>query len=88
MVNFPDSVFVCLSGIQKEPAPPGAKQTLSMLVCRDSHDFLFTVISIIVTAITKPLFYWDAHYTYRSCPAKCLAVCPRPHKTPDNTHIA
>lgn len=86
MVNFLESACAFLPGTQKEPAPPGAKQTLSMLVCKDSHNFLFTVISIIVTAIIKHLFYWDACYTYRSCPAKCLAVGPWPHRTLPTAH--
>lgn len=87
-VNFLESACAFLPGIRKGPAPPRAKQTLSMLVCRDSHNFLFTVISIIVTAITKPIFYWDARYTYRSCPVKCLAVRPRPHKALPTAHTS
>uniref|UniRef100_A0A452IFZ9 TIR domain-containing protein n=1 Tax=Gopherus agassizii TaxID=38772 RepID=A0A452IFZ9_9SAUR len=30
----------------------------------------FTIISIMIIAVTKHLFYWDVWYTYRSCMAK------------------
>lgn len=61
--------------------------TDSMLVCRDSYDFLFAVISITMTVITKCLSYWDAHYTYCSCSAKRMTVCPWPPKTLLSTRI-
>lgn len=43
LMTFPDIAFAFLSRVKKTPAPPGAKQTLSELVCTDSWDFLLTV---------------------------------------------
>lgn len=78
---------MCLSSRDPKRTNTSWGETDTMLVCRDSHEILRTVISIIVTAITKHLFYWDAHYTYRSCPSKCLAVCPWPHKALPAAHV-
>lgn len=76
MIKFPDSAFAFL----------GSKNNQHLLIpnrnyliwCAQIHRISYVLLALFWQK--SQIIFWDTLYTYCSCPAKGLAVCPWPQK--------